>query len=399
MTTIGQTQPPAFLPVAVKAPTSSEENAQKIAGEGDRITLSTSEKALEKPGVTSAQKTGEGNAEAPLTTASLSRIGSLSALAPISMGVSGPVAEAIGGAIYKGNLHCHTTNSDGSSTPEVVAEWYRQQNYDFLMITDHNVLTALESPPGDSLLLIPGEEVSDSFEGKPIHLNGFNITSTIPPQKGASIQETLQNNVNAIRDQGGIAQLNHPFWKRSFDERHVLPLEGVNLLEVHNGTKECNNYAAGESRGVEGMWDSLLSQGKEIFATANDDAHSFQGTYSPWYHWPGRGWVMVQAPDLSKESVLSSLQKGSFYATTGVTFSEIAVTDSAYSVKVDPHGDFTYGISFIGKDGEVLKEVDGTEGQYTYTGDELYVRAKVISSDGEYALTQPYFLRKGEVAA
>jgi len=365
----------------------------------DPAQIGAAEKSQAKSPAAEVESVAGEEAGTPPDMASLSMLGSLPALASISMGVTGPLGEAIGGAIYKGNLHCHTWKSDGGSSPEAVVKWYRDQGYDFLAITDHNTLTMPEVPDDEAFLLIPGEEVSDSCEGKPLHVNGLNITKTIEPQKGGTIQETLQRDVDAIVGQGGIAQLNHPFWQWSYDERHVLPLDGVNLLEVHNGTRECNQFPAGSSQGTEGMWDSLLSQGKVIYATANDDAHSFEGTYDPWHHWPGRGWVMVQAPDLTRESVLSSLEEGRFYATTGVTLSEVAVTDADYRVKVEPHGDFQYTIQFIGKEGRVLKQVEGTEARYAFTRDELYVRARVVSSDGEYALTQPYFLNNDNKAA
>ncbi|MBK9316840.1 MAG: hypothetical protein IPM55_21725 [Acidobacteria bacterium] len=41
---------------------------------------------------------------------------------------------------YKGNTHTHTLNSDGDSTPDEVARWYRENGYQFLVLTDHNFL-------------------------------------------------------------------------------------------------------------------------------------------------------------------------------------------------------------------------------------------------------------------
>ena len=47
---------------------------------------------------------------------------------------------------YKGNTHTHTLNSDGDSTPEDVVRWYREHEYNFLVLTDHNFLTNVEGP-------------------------------------------------------------------------------------------------------------------------------------------------------------------------------------------------------------------------------------------------------------
>src|SRR5262245_13340907 len=42
---------------------------------------------------------------------------------------------------WKGNLHTHSLWSDGDDFPEMIADWYKQKSYDFLALTDHNVLS------------------------------------------------------------------------------------------------------------------------------------------------------------------------------------------------------------------------------------------------------------------
>ena len=79
---------------------------------------------------------------------------------------------------FKGNTHAHTLESDGDSTPEEVTRWYKEHGYHFLVLTDHNVLTAVDglnakfAEPG-RFLVIKGEEVTSAFEGKAIHVNGL----------------------------------------------------------------------------------------------------------------------------------------------------------------------------------------------------------------------------------
>ena len=65
---------------------------------------------------------------------------------------------------YKGNTHCHTTNSDGDLPPRQVVRWYHDHGYNFIVITDHNILTDpryLDTDDRDDFILIPGVEVSD----------------------------------------------------------------------------------------------------------------------------------------------------------------------------------------------------------------------------------------------
>lgn len=41
------------------------------------------------------------------------------------------------GKWFRGNLHTHTTLSDGRYTPERAAALYRDAGYDFIALTDH----------------------------------------------------------------------------------------------------------------------------------------------------------------------------------------------------------------------------------------------------------------------
>src|SRR3989304_626366 len=105
---------------------------------------------------------------------------------------------------FKGNTHAHTLESDGDSTPKVVARWYKDHGYNFLVLSDHNVHTAIDTlnatyaVPG-RFTLIRGEEVTSVFEGKAVHVNGIDTRERIGRQQGASILEILQRSADARR--------------------------------------------------------------------------------------------------------------------------------------------------------------------------------------------------------
>ena len=93
------------------------------------------------------------------------------------------------GAWYKGNLHTHTINSYGDSSPDEVVRWYKEHRYNFLVLTDHNYLTSvtgLNAVLGaeGQFLVVRGEEVTDKFQDKPVHVNALNPKALIPPQGG-----------------------------------------------------------------------------------------------------------------------------------------------------------------------------------------------------------------------
>jgi hypothetical protein len=299
---------------------------------------------------------------------------------------------------FKGQTHVHTVNSDGDDFPRRVVRWYRDHNYNFLVITDHDHITEtkyLDTDKYDDFLLIPGEEVTDSLGKVPLHVNGINLKYKVLPQKGTNVVENLQKNIDAIRQAGGIAQINHPNWKWAFAEKEMAKLKNVKLFELYNMDKASNNFSAGGYAGMEEVWDRILSKGVLMYGVATDDAHDFEGEYRPKKSIPGRGWIMVKAQDLTSELIVQALDKGKFYATVGlgITLTDIKITKREYSLKVKPQPYFKYTTFFIGKDGKILKEDYNIHPVYQFKGDELYVRAKVFCSTGDFAITQPVFLK------
>ena len=293
---------------------------------------------------------------------------------------------------YKGNVHTHTTKSDGDADPEVVVEWYKNHDYDFLVLSDHNHRTIIDGY-SDALILIPGEEVSARILGGdiPIHLNGIGISRVVEPIDAGGVVETLQANVDLITEAGGIASLNHPNASWAYDHKDIVQIEGATLLEVYNGWPGSNSEGAPGKYSGEEIWDNVLSTGKIIYGIAVDDAHH----YSDFTHTmanPGRGWIVVNAEQLTNESIIDSLIAGKFYFSTGIDIEDISMLDEGIELVISQHRDYIYNTKFIGKDGEVLKEVTGLQPKYEFSGDEEYVRASIKSSVGTRAWTQPTFL-------
>ena len=133
---------------------------------------------------------------------------------------------------YKGNLHTHTTKSDGDADPKFVTKWYRMHGYDFLVLSDHNHRTMFEYRPGKRRfkrpLMVPGEEVSvNILQGTvPVHVNGIGISATIDPIDSRTggpdeVVPTLQANIDAILESGGIAMINHPNYTWAVDHKSI----------------------------------------------------------------------------------------------------------------------------------------------------------------------------------
>src|SRR5690606_28354696 len=108
---------------------------------------------------------------------------------------------------------------------------------------------------------------------------------------------------------------------------------------------------------------------------------------------PGRGWVVVRAARLEPEAILEALDRGDFYASTGVELTDYQVTARSMTVTVKKTTFSKYRIQFIGQGGRILRELTDSPATYEFQGDEPYVRAKVVESNGQFAWMQPVRVR------
>ncbi|MFA5910040.1 MAG: CehA/McbA family metallohydrolase [Vicinamibacterales bacterium] len=295
---------------------------------------------------------------------------------------------------YKGNLHTHTVNSDGDSTPDDVVRWYRERAYQFLVLTDHNYLTSVDGlnavhGADDKFLVVKGEEVTDRFGDKPIHINGLDVGRLVAPPGGTSVLDMMQRMVDAIRGAGGVPSINHPNFGWAISPDELGQLQRTKLFEVFNGHPTVNNLGGGGVPGLEETWDRILSSGKMLYGIAVDDAHYFKRPEDPAAPRPGKGWVYVRAPRLEPRALLEALERGDFYSSTGVQMSRVEASASSLTLAVKTEPASRYRIQFIGRQGRILSEAATPVATYTFTGDEGYVRAKVMESNGKVAWIQP----------
>lgn len=293
------------------------------------------------------------------------------------------VAPVTSAGWFRGNLHTHTSESDGDSTPAEVVQWYAAHGYDFLVITDHDEITKVES---DALVVIAGEEVTDRLPKVPLHVNAIGLTRVVAPQGGKTRVEVLQRNIDAVRAAGGLALVNHPNFGWAFGAEELSRLDGATMLEIASGHPYVNSDGPPS---VESMWDVLLTKGKRIWGAAVDDSHHWKRPWDTDIAPPGKAWVVVQAEKRDAASILRALERGEFYASTGVELETYAVTAKAIEVRVREKNGARYRIQFIGSGGRILQETAGPSARYPRTGKERYVRAKVIDSNGRAAWTQP----------
>jgi hypothetical protein len=328
---------------------------------------------------------------------------------------------------YRGNTHTHTLNSDGDSAPDTVVRWYRENDYQFLFLTDHEYVTDPSSlnalfGASERFLLLPGQEITQ-WGADPArssaHVNSLFTTQVIWPlgnrkcfgsgcgatvDTSVALAETFKTNVAAVIAAGGIPQINHPNYRWSVRPADLYDVPNGCLFEVWNGQGHINNLGGTDDKGdvrpsAEAFWDILLSRGKVIWAVGSDDSHDFGSGADPHGAIPGQAWIMVRAPELTSKAIETALRRGDFYASTGITLDNITAASSqlTFTIVEKTHGASRYSTSFVGQDGKVLAQVTGTQPVYQIKGTEHYVRASVIDSNGNRAWTQPVFFdgRKG----
>ena len=369
---------------------------------------------------------------------------------------------------YKGNLHTHSLWSDGDEFPEVIMNWYKTHDYHFLALSDHNILankehwiemndslrqsvfkkyldqygeewveyqeesgmlkvrlkTLVEYAPlfeeKDRFLVFQSEEISDRFEDKPLHLNATNLSQLIEPQGGNSVVEVLQRNLNALyeqRDRTGepmMIHINHPNFFFAITVEDLIALQGERFFELYNGHHMVYNLGDSVHIDTETMWDQVniayLKQGKPLlYGLATDDSHNYHNHGSEWSN-SGRGWIQVKSDSLSSEALITAMENGAFYASTGVTLKKVEMEDNIVTIETAPNGG-PYNIQFIGcsKDGsetQVLFEQSGNSASFELTPNLLFVRAKIESDQApanpiegmtrQTAWTQPMVYQNGD---
>lgn len=302
------------------------------------------------------------------------------------------------GRWWRGNTHTHTTESDGDSAPEVVAAWYRDHGYHFLVLSDHNVFTdpsTLAHLQDSTFLLIAGEELTSRFGDRPVHVNGLNIPGVVEPRFDSTLLGTVQANVDAVRAVDGVPHINHPNFGWALSWQVLERVRDDRLLEIFNGHPDVHNLGSLDAPGMEAVWDTLLTRGKRIYGIAVDDAHHFRD-FSHTLANPGRGWIAVRAEALDADAVMAALEAGRFYASTGVELDDVVVRPSRLEVHIRGRGSHRYTTEFIGPGGRVLARTGENPAVYELPAAPAapaYVRATITDSEGWKAWVQPVFTR------
>jgi hypothetical protein len=224
------------------------------------------------------------------------------------------------GKFWRGNLHTHSTASDGTLSPEEVCRTYREAEYDFLALTDHFMqqfdypVTDTRPYRDDSFTTLLGAELHTGRTelDRLWHILAVGLPLDFaPPPAGETGPQIAARALEA----GAYVAVAHPAWY-GLTEADVISLGPVHAIEVINGTSIDHNDRADSWY----MLDLMVARGRRYSACATDDAHFF----------PERndfmtGWVWVKSEALTPEALLDALKAGTYYSSTGPQIHDIQV--------------------------------------------------------------------------
>lgn len=244
----------------------------------------------------------------------------MSSLAPFSLP----------GRFLRGNIHTHSTASDGRLPVEEVVSAYRSAGYDFLSITDHFLdrygfpITDTERFSDAEFTMLPGAElhaprteVSELWHIVAIGLPR-NFAPTTPDENGPAL-------ARRARAAGAFVGIPHPGWySLSLADAETL-VDVAHSVEIYNhGCQVMHDKGHGAY-----LLDGLLDKGYRLSAYACDDAHFKAADF-------GGGWIELKAESNSPEHILEALKQGQFYSTQGPRIDDIAMKEDSVEVRCSP---------------------------------------------------------------
>lgn len=275
--------------------------------------------------------------------------------------------------------------------------------------------------PG-KFLLMTAEEISDSAEGVPVHMNATNLVKVIRPAGGSTVREAIANNMRGAIAQSKaegrdiLVHLNHPNFGWAVTAEDLASVLEEQFFEIYNGHPGVNQLGDDQHASLEKIWDIANTirvaklNAPPLMGLATDDGHNYHGQPSGKSSQPGRGWIMVKANKLKPASLIGAIKSGDFYASSGVTIEAINWDPATgkLEIAIPPVDGQTFRTDFIGtpknyqseskprvnKNGEPVRgtriysadvgktfaSIEGLSPSYQMTGDELYIRAVITSS-------------------
>ena len=233
------------------------------------------------------------------------------------------------GRFWRGNLHTHSTLSDGALEPQVVVDAYKNAGYDFMMLSDH-FLDRYDWPVADtrafrsnSFTTIIGSELHapETRVGELWHIVGAGLPLDFP---ACGKTETGAQIADRALEAGAFIGIAHPAWSQ-------LTMEDSRVIACAHAVEVYNHGCFVESDRGDGWYllDQMLNEGRRLSAFATDDAHfKTDDAFG--------GWVQVRADSLDPDILLTALKKGEYYSSQGPVIHDMELEGTELHVTCSP---------------------------------------------------------------
>ena len=279
------------------------------------------------------------------------------------------------GVWLRGNLHMHTTRSDGRLSYEDAVARYEQAGYDFIAVTDHWVRSEKGTTAGGMLLLSGCEyNIGETVQEGVYHIIGVGMERAPVLEH---TEKSPQRIIDEIRAAGGVAILAHPAWSLNSAE-NVARLTGLCGTEIYNTT----SAVPPNVRPYSGLFvDQLASLGVLLPCMGADDAHRY-------VHDATVCSIMVHAREKSHAAVMEAIRAGDFYATMGPSVA-LTVENGEAVVTCSPAAQVEFHSDAVWNDRRVTQGEGITTARCRLLPFETFVRAEVVDSEGRRAFSSP----------
>jgi len=284
-----------------------------------------------------------------------------------------------GNCWWKGNLHTHTTRSDGHKKPSEAVRLYQKAGYDFLAVTDHWAL----SEPGryHNMILIPGMEL-DTMQRGCWHIVGLGLKQ----KPDADRYQNAQQLIDAVREAGGIAVLAHPAWSLDQPEE-IAELTGLSGAEIYNSVSGFPYSARADSSQV---LDLAAKYGFRVPYLAADDTHYYQKELF-------QSFIYVQSEECTQESVLNAICSGRVYATQGPEIYRTEIAGGKFIVECSPASAVIFYSASVWQPDTVTRGESVVYAEFNLKPYDRFVRAEVMDAEGRKAWSSAYTVRREDL--
>lgn len=302
------------------------------------------------------------------------------------------------GNLYKANLHCHTTVSDGEFSPAQIKQHYKQEGYHAVAFTDHQVCIPHRELTDDGFVALTGIEIAYGIrKSTSIHVCGI----ARDPMAELSHPNTIENDIGMLNEgialltrKDFITTLNHPRWS-GISAGDIGAIRGFSNMEVVNGY-ELMLDGYGDSSGC---FEEALRSGRRLRPIAADDSHHKKPSGEPGYEY-FRAFTVIKAPALTYGALIDALDRGCFYASTGPMIENLWLENGILHLECSPvrgvyvHGNlYSHRASHVTEDDTVTKlDLDVSK----LCKDASYLFVKIVNTRGECAWAVPLWLKQEE---